>query len=164
MPRLLYRSTLTPALEAKSEASHSSKGSLYEQVGGAAGLRQIIDRFVDRAFGDTMIGFLFHGADRERIKRLEFEFAAQHLGGPAAYTGRPLQSAHQHRPIERGHFDRRLQLLRVELERASAPRSVVEHWLGHTEARRKLVQTPRLACGPTGGGLKNRDAEEGKEA
>lgn len=148
MPRSLYRSPRPAPAALGGTASAHSGGSLYEQVGGEEGLRHIVGRFVDRAFDDAMIGFLFRGADRGRVKRLEFEFASQHLGGPGGYTGRSLQSAHKAHPIERGHFDRRLQLLKEELQRAGAPNCVIVHWLEHTEARRSLVQAPRLACGP----------------
>ena len=44
------------------------QGTLYDQLGGEAKLRQIIDTFIDRVFEDRMIGFFFRNADRKRIK------------------------------------------------------------------------------------------------
>ena len=47
--------------------------NLYEQLGGEAKLRQIIDSFIDRVFEDRMIGFFFRNADKKRIKEMEFQ-------------------------------------------------------------------------------------------
>jgi truncated hemoglobin YjbI len=38
------------------------QGTLYDQLGGEAKLRQIIDTFIDRVFEDRMIGFFFRNA------------------------------------------------------------------------------------------------------
>jgi hemoglobin len=113
--------------------------TLFEQVGGEPVLRRIIDRFVDRVFDDVMIGFFFRNASRERIKEKEYEFAARHLGGGVAYTGRPLAEAHAPHPIMGGQFMRRLQILKETLEEFDVPAPVSEHWLAHTEKLRPLI-------------------------
>ena len=64
--------------------------SNFEELGGEPKLRAIVDDFVDRCFDDMMIGFLFQRADRDRIKRFEYEHAAEHLGADVQYGGRPL--------------------------------------------------------------------------
>ena len=56
--------------------------SLFEQLGGEPKLRAIVDDFVDRCFDDMMIGFLFTRAERNRIKRFEYEHAAKTPGRP----------------------------------------------------------------------------------
>jgi hemoglobin len=117
--------------------------SLYDQLGGEGALRAIIDRFVDRVFEDAMIGFFFAQASRERIKDKEFEFAAQHLGGPFQYTGRPLQTAHARHPIMGGHFMRRYQILSETLSEFGVPNAVREHWLAHTEKLRPAITQQR---------------------
>jgi hemoglobin len=113
--------------------------TLFDDLGGEPALRQIIDRFVDRIFDDVMIGFFFRNARRERIKQKEYEFAAQHLGGPVTYSGRPLDEAHRAHPIMGGQFLRRLTILKETLEEAGVPEHVKQHWLAHTESMRPLV-------------------------
>ena len=113
--------------------------TLFEDLGGEAALRPIIDRFVDRVFDDVMIGFFFRAARRERIKQKEYEFAAQHLGAGIAYTGRPLDEAHRAHPIMGGQFARRLMILKETLEAANVPEHVRKHWLAHTESLRPLI-------------------------
>lgn len=113
--------------------------SLFEQLGGEAKLRAIVSDFVDHVFDDVMIGFFFAKADRARIKEKEYEFAAAHLGGHVAYTGRTLPAAHGPHPITGGHFMRRLQILRETLERHGAPSAVITHWLAHNEKLRSAI-------------------------
>lgn len=105
--------------------------TLYEQLGGETKLRAVIDDFVDRVFDDIMIGFFFANADKDRIKRFEFQHASALLGGPDAYAGRPLRQAHAAHPIRGGHFARRMQLLRQVLAAHGVPAEVQQRWIDH---------------------------------
>jgi len=113
--------------------------TLYDTLGGEAALRRVIERFIDRVFDDVMIGYLFRAADRARVKEKEFEHAAEHLGGPFTYSGRPLAAAHAPHRIRGGQFMRRVQILKETLTELHAPPTVVEHWIGHTMALRPLI-------------------------
>ncbi len=113
--------------------------SYFEELGGEPALRAIVDDFIDRCFDDTMIGFLFLRAERARIKRHEFEHAAQFLGADMAYKGRPLQEAHGPHRILGGQFDRRRQLLIDTLNDHAVPVSVRDAWIAHQDSLRHLV-------------------------
>jgi hemoglobin len=112
---------------------------MYERVGGEPGLRAIIGDFVDRVFDDVMIGFFFRGVARERIKELEFQHAAQHLGADVPYSGRPLASAHARHRIMGGQFSRRKELLRKTLVQHDVAPDIIEAWLAHTESLRSHI-------------------------
>ena len=105
--------------------------SLYDSLGGEPKLRAIIDDFVERVFGDMMIGFFFANADKERIKRFEFEHARQLLGGPGEYEGRSLRQAHASNPIRGGHFARRMTILRQVLVAHGVAEAVRARWIEH---------------------------------
>lgn len=120
--------------------------TLFEQVGGEFSLRLIINDFVGRVFADTMIGYLFRGADIDRVREMEYQFAASHLGGPVAYQGRPLRNAHEAHHILEGHFARRLQILKDVLLEHGCPQAVVEHWVSHTELLRTKILGSDAAC------------------
>lgn len=113
--------------------------SLFDELGGEPKLRAIVDDFVDRVFEDVLIGFLFRSANRERIKAKEYEHAAEHLGAPVRYSGRPLRQAHAPHPILGGHFARRLQILRETLADHGAPEAVIQHFVAHTESLRSEI-------------------------
>jgi hemoglobin len=127
-----------------------TESSLFEALGGEAGLRPIIDRFVDRIFDDTMIGYLFRAADRQRVKDKEFEFAARHFGAPVAYTGRPLGEAHRAHRITGGQFMRRLQILKETMTEFQVPPKAREHWVEHTLGLRAQITDNALdECDPS---------------
>jgi len=123
--------------------------TLYEELGGEAKLREIIDLFIDRVFDDRMIGFFFRHADRERIKEMEFQLTAQFLGADIEYRGRPLDEVHAKHPIMGGQFARRLQILRETLEAFQVPEPIREAWIAHTESLRPLITRDRGSdCDP----------------
>jgi hemoglobin len=95
---------------------------------------------------DPMIGFYFAKVDLERLRALEFQHAAELLGGPVHYEGRPLRAAHAPRRIAGGHFGRRTTLLRQLLAEHAVPASVAEAWLAATEALRDEIVSPRPDC------------------
>ena len=110
------------------------QGTLYDQLGGEAKLRQIIDTFIDRVFEDRMIGFFFRNADRKRIKEMELQLTARFLGADVEYQGRPLDEVHAKHPIMGGQFARRLQILSETLEDYGVPRHIRDAWLEHSES------------------------------
>jgi len=113
--------------------------SLFEQLGGEPKLRAIVDDFVDRCFDDMMIGFLFARAERDRIKRFEYQHAAKQLGAPIEYSGQALGEAHRPHRIFGGQFDRRRQILIETLRDHDAPDDVVHAWISHQDSLRSLI-------------------------
>jgi hemoglobin len=124
----------------------SDAASFFERLGGEAGVRRIVDDFMERVFADRMIGFFFRNADKARIKELEFQLAAAFLGGAVQYLGRPLNQAHARHPIMGGHFARRKQILKETLECHHVAEEIKAAWLEHTEALRAQI-TPQAGSG-----------------
>lgn len=123
--------------------------TLYEELGGEARLREIIDAFIDRVFEDRMIGFFFRQANRERIKEMEFQLTAQFLGADIEYRGRPLDEVHSRHPIMGGQFARRLQILCETLDAFQVPAPIRDAWIAHTESLRPLITRDRGSdCDP----------------
>lgn len=105
-------------------------------MGGETKLRTIIDEFVDRVFDDVMIGFHFRNAKRKRVKRFEYEHAAEFLGAGIRYEGRTLREAHSAHRIMGGQFDRRSQILREVLSAHNVDEDIRQRWLAHVESLR----------------------------
>ena len=110
----------------------------YDEIGEER-LRAVIEAFVDRMFDDLMIGFFFRSASRERIKEMELQHAAEHLGGPVTYGGRPLDKAHAPHRIMGGHFERRKKILDDTLREHGVSEAIRERWMAHLETLRPLV-------------------------
>ena len=113
--------------------------TLFEELGGEARLREIIDAFIDRVFADRMIGFFFRNADSNRIKEMEYQLTARFLGADVEYQGRPLDEVHAKHPIMGGQFARRLQILQETLENYQVPQAVRDAWIQHSESLRPLI-------------------------
>jgi hemoglobin len=113
--------------------------SHFDDLGGEDELRAIIDEFVDRLFDDAMIGFFFANASRERIKKFEYQHAAEHLGAGVVYEGRPLAVAHRAHRIMGGQFLRRKEILRQTLVKHEVKKHVIDAWLAHVESLRPLI-------------------------
>ncbi len=121
--------------------------TLFEQAGGEFALRLIIHDFVGRAFTDTMIGFLFRDADISRVREMEYQFAAAHLGADVKYQGRPLTEAHRRHRILDGQFSRRRKILEEVLHAHRCPPQVIDHWMRHTEGLRSKLVLEDESCG-----------------
>ena len=113
----------------------------YERIGGEPALRAIIEDFVGRVFGDIMIGFHFRNANQARVTEMEYQHAAEHLGGPVTYGGRPLRQAHAPHRIMGGQFERRKKILSDVLKAHGVPDDIHDAWLEHTESLRDLITT-----------------------
>lgn len=123
--------------------------SLYDELGGEARLREIINAFLERVFADRMIGFFFRHADKNRIKEMEFQLTAGFLGAQVEYRGKPLAEAHARHPIMGGQFARRKQILKETLENFDVPKHIQDAWLEHTEKLRPLItRDPGSDCDP----------------
>lgn len=110
--------------------------SHFESLGGEPALRRVIDIFVERVFSDVMIGFIFAGKNRERLREMEYQLAAEQLGGPVSYSGRSIRSVHGPLPIMGGHFDRRRQILINTLQDCAVPEAIQRAWVDHVDALR----------------------------
>ena len=119
----------------------------FERVGGPEAVREVIQAFVAEMADDFVIGFLFQGRDLQRVVTHEVEHATRLLGGPSAYTGRPLAAVHGPLRINRGHFRRRLALLRSLLRRRGVEEEVISRWIDH-DLRLEPVITDGLDCVP----------------
>lgn len=113
----------------------------YERLGGREALEVLVRAMVDRFFDDFIIGFLFQGHDRERIVRHEVELAAVHLGGPLRYEGRGLGRVHKPLKINKGHFRRRLAIVRHVLTERGVPSDIVDRWVAHERSLEPSITT-----------------------
>ena len=90
-------------------------GSLYERLGGAAGIAAVVDTLVSLAAADTALNFTREGTANEwqatpenveLFKTRMVQFIGQATGGPEAYEGRDMATAHAGMEITDAEFDR----------------------------------------------------------
>jgi hemoglobin len=123
----------------RSESTSLLSESPYEQVGGEAGVRAVLQALYDRLFDDAIVGFLFEGKDKQHIVDAQVAFTCAFLGGPQRYRGKPLPEAHAALPLLQGHFDRRHHLLGQVLRERGVPEAARNAWLQVDESLRPSV-------------------------
>jgi hemoglobin len=90
-------------------------GSLYERLGGEAGIAAVVDTLVALAAADSALNFTRQGTANEwqatpenvaLFKTRMVQFIGQATGGPQVYEGRDMGTAHEGMEITDAEFDR----------------------------------------------------------
>ena len=71
--------------------------TLYQRLGGREGIKGVVDDFVANMAADPRVNGRFKGLDAGRVAKLQTNFADQicdATGGPCAYLGRDMKTAH----------------------------------------------------------------------
>lgn len=83
----------------------SPERTLYERLGGATGVEQIVDSVLAGIEQDQRIVHHFADTDIPRFRRLLIEQFCELSGGPCKYTGASMQESHTGFKITQAHFD-----------------------------------------------------------
>ena len=97
----------------------------YERIGGAPAVRAVVNRFYQLVLHDDRLAGFFTGVDMSRLKRHQAQMISQVMGGPVAYEGRELRSAHVDLGIRPSDFAAVVDHLVTALREAGAPPDVV---------------------------------------
>jgi hemoglobin len=96
--------------------------SLYEKLGGAPAVTAAAELFYRKVLGDDRIASFFDDVDMGRQVAKQAAFLTMVLGGPNAYTGRDMRTAHADlvaRGLSDRHFDAVLEDLAATLRQLS---------------------------------------------
>lgn len=107
---------------ADGEAGAVRQVSPYAEIGGADGVRRLVDRFYDIMDSDPAAADLraMHARDLGPIRERLFEFLSGWLGGPPLYFQRPghncIMSAHRRYRIGEAERDQWMMCIRRAME------------------------------------------------
>ena len=116
-----------PAAEA---AAQPAEPSLYEQLGGEKAIDAAVDKFYDKVLADDRVNSFFKGVDMDRQRRMQKGFLTFAFGGPNAYAGRDLRTAHAHlvaKGLTDKHFDIILEHLGATLKELGVKDELIKH-------------------------------------
>ncbi|MEH8019747.1 group 1 truncated hemoglobin [Rheinheimera metallidurans] len=88
-----------------SACSQHTRPSLYQQLGGDAGISLITDALLNEIANDERIVHHFADTDIERFRRLLAEQLCQLTGGPCIYSGGTMQDSHKGFNITLANYD-----------------------------------------------------------
>ena len=99
----------------------AAPASLYDQLGGAPGVRAISDTLIDRVAGDPRIGASFQDVNLKRVQKLLATQICQITGGPCRYTGDSMREVHAGLNITEADFYGMVAILRDILKQRHVP-------------------------------------------
>jgi len=137
--------------------------SLYERLGGEAGVQLIVSDFVERVLVDPRANWKRSGVRRgsffglggtsiawegtpEQIERLKHhlaQFIAVASGGPPTYEGRSLSEVHKGMKITNAEFDAAIGALKVSLDKLEIGLTEQKELLALFESTRPQVASKR---------------------
>jgi hemoglobin len=80
------------------------QASLYDRLGGVAGVAAIANSLIDRVTADPKLKRSFQDSDLGRIKRLLAEQLCDLSGGPCHYSGDSMKEVHAGHHISEAEF------------------------------------------------------------
>ena len=139
------------------------KISLFERLGGEAGITKIVDDFLPRALQDPRVnwhrkgvkrgGFSFNrnqpatwNATPEKVAQLKkhfIQFFSLATGGPARYEGKNLKPAHASMHISNSEFDAAVGDLKASLDKLQIPNKEQKELLAIAESTRPQIVVER---------------------
>lgn len=115
---------------------------IVEDAGGPDVVRRLLLVFYQRMAEDALIGYFFAGKDLAHIADQQAGFILNAAGMTPRFEGKGPATAHiELPPIYRGHFDRRLVILREVLKENGVPSPVVDRWIAFEEGFRDMIVT-----------------------
>lgn len=69
--------------------------TLYDDLGGEAGIARIVERFLDRMAADPEVAPFFAKTNMERFERLLKEHLCELADGPCRYSGDSMRDVHR---------------------------------------------------------------------
>lgn len=116
---------------------------MVDRIGGPERLRAILTRFYTRLVDDPIVGFFFAGKNLQQVIEGQWGFLMRAFVAAERFHGKnPLVAHTELAPIKRGHFDRRIFVLREVLESEGLVDEDVAAWLKVEESfRRRIVQS-----------------------
>lgn len=102
--------------------------SIYEQLGGEAAVEQAVDIFYRKMLLDPRVAAYFETVDMDKQRAKQKAFLTMVLGGPNAYTGKDMRSAHAGlvtRGLNDSHVDVVIEHLGATLKELGAAESQV---------------------------------------
>jgi hemoglobin len=123
--------------------SAPAKASLFERLGGEAAIMAAVDLFYGKVLADEVTRPFFAGLDMPAQTKKQVAFMAWAFGGPEAYKGRDLRTAHRRLVAEMGlndaHFDAVAKHLKATLEELGVAKELIDEALGIVAGARTEV-------------------------
>jgi hemoglobin len=130
---LLLAIAATQALAAPPQAAGAQQKSLYQRLGGYDAIAAVTDDLIVRMVADPQLTGFFKGLNAESQKRLRghfVDFLCEKTGGPCAYHGRDMKTAHTGLKISEADWQAAVKDLTATLDKFKVPEQEKSEVLG----------------------------------
>lgn len=93
-----------PSFREYSEPMTDETKVLFDRLGGATVVAEIVQEMYYRVLNDPELSPFFEGVSMDRLRQMQFHFLASAFDGPAEYSGSDLTRIHAGRGITAKHF------------------------------------------------------------
>jgi hemoglobin len=153
----------TDAKPGQGQPAANARRTLYDRLGGEAGINAIIEDFVPRVLADPRVNWERKGVERggvlgvgtssaewkptgenvHRLKKHLAQFLALSTGGPPTYEGRDMKEVHAGMRINNAEFDATVGDLKATLDKLGIAVDEQKELLSIVESTRPQVATQR---------------------
>jgi hemoglobin len=98
--------------------------SLYADLGGEAGITDIVDQFLYRLASNEKVVHFFQNSNIDRFRTQIISHLSHISGGPFEYTGDTMRDAHAGMVINQSHFNSVAETLLLSMEDLGYPSSI----------------------------------------
>lgn len=139
----------TAAKGSKPNGASLKKNTLWDRLGGEAGVTKIVDDFVNLAAPDAKVDFFRRGKFQMapdqvvKMKREMVEQISQASGGPLKYTGPDMKKVHKSMGITEAQFNAAAAHLKKALEKNNVAAEDVKKVLDAVGSYRKEIVEPK---------------------
>ena len=99
--------------------------SLYDRIGGAAAVDAAVDVFYRKVLADKRISHYFDSVDMDGQRAKQKAFLTFAFGGPHAYQGKDMRSAHSKMTLKESDFDAVMEHLGATLVELKVPDELI---------------------------------------
>lgn len=120
-------------------ATSPASSTLYEQLGGEAGVTQIVDNFIVEISFDSTIVKHFENTDQNRFRTKLIEQICELSDGPCRYTGDSMAQSHDKMNISESEFNKTVDLLIAAMNKAGTPLAAQNRLLARLKTLREEI-------------------------
>lgn len=99
--------------------------SLYERIGGEAAVNAAVDVFYRKVLSDDRISHYFDTVDMDGQRAKQKAFLTFAFGGPNAYSGKDMRSAHARMKLSESDFNAVMENLGATLKELNVPDELI---------------------------------------
>lgn len=121
MKEFLLSLALGLAANAFAQGMAPANDALYKAFGEKPGLVRLMDDFMTRLDANPRMAAAFKDADKQRVKEQLVDQFCLVTGGPCAYKGADMKSAHANLDINKGDFNVLVEVLQQSMDAQGIP-------------------------------------------